>query len=371
MSSVNFEQLEAELRTLGENKGILTTSKKQAIRDRVFQSIGQIELADAIATGESKVNLAVSLKHLQQALIPHRLSFSMPVTVVVVMVVFLGSLVTGVAAQSSRPGDALFAMKKVLQAIEIAVVADPVKKAEMSLNIAGERLGYLEESVGQEEALHTVLKESQSALVSAKGTLKKAQESGDTAGAATLLEKFNSLLADQKTILEDIEKTAPSDDVKQTILAIRDEIEGKTSPEINSTTGQTNQNLSAINPIGAKPVVKPTTAPSQPLTLAANLEGFQTLAGRLGTASGQPAIFFSGNQYCIIASSPISLQEYIGTSNVALSGIVKDGYMTVYRVVINGNVLVDIPFTFTNPVSTGGNADDAISNKSDQLVNQE
>ena len=88
MSSVNFEQLEAELRTLGENKGILSMRKKQAIRDRVFQSIGQVELADAIATGRTKAGLAVSLKHLQQALIPHRLSFSMPVTLAKVIVVF-------------------------------------------------------------------------------------------------------------------------------------------------------------------------------------------------------------------------------------------------------------------------------------------
>ncbi len=362
MASATFEQLEAELRTLGENKGILSASKKQTIRDRVFQSIGQIELADAIAAGETKAGLAVSLKHLQQALIPHRLSFSMPATVAVVMVVFLGSLVTGAAAQSSRPGDALFAMKKVLQAIEIAVVADPVKKAEMSLNIAGERLGYLEESVGQEETLHTVLKESQSALVSAKETLKKAQESGDTASATALLEKFDSLLADQKIILDDIEKTKPSEDVQQTIVAIRDEIEGKTGTE-------TSQNPSVVSSTGSKSAAKPSASSNQPPTLATNLEGFQTLAGRLGTASGSPALYM-GNQYLIITSAPISLQEYIGASNVALSGTVKSGYMTVYRIVVNGNVLVDIPFT--NPVSTGGNTStEQVDNPGNKPANQE
>ncbi|MFA5967451.1 MAG: hypothetical protein WC805_02995 [Patescibacteria group bacterium] len=366
MSSVNFEQLEAELRTLGENKGILTTNKKQAIRDRVFQSIGQVELADAIATGEAKAGLAVSLKHLQQALIPHRLSFSMPVTAAVVMVVFLGSLVTGVAAQSSRPGDVLFAMKKVFQAIEIAAVADPIKKAEVSLNIAGERLQYLEESVGQEEALHIVLKESQSALVSAKETLKKAQESGDTANATALLDKFNSLLADQKVILEDIEKTTPSDDVKQTIVAIRDVIASDKEIESGKLTELSDKNATTTGSIVPKAITKPN---NQPLTLNIALSGFQTLAGRISTAGGQPTIFFNGNQYVIIVSSPVSMDQYIGSSNVALSGVVKDGYFTVYRVVINGTVLADIIPQTTNPVSTDGNPEN--SNQSDQPVNQE
>lgn len=374
--SANFEQLEAQLKTLGENKGILTTSKKQAIRDRVFQSIGQIELADAIATGEAKAGLAVSLKHLQKALIPQRLSFSMPATIATVVVVFMASIITGAAAQSSRPGEALFNVKKVLETLEIAVTSNPIKKAELTLNIADQRVKDLEASVGQEEALHTVLQESQTALVSARATIQKAKDSGDTAGAAALLDKFNTLLADQKTILDDIEKAAPSEDVKQTIVAIRDAIEE--ANELSEGAGiveQPNQNAVATNPMVPKPIVKPVIV-TTPLTLAVNLTGFQTLAGRISTAGGQPALFFNGNQYLIITTSPISLQEYIGSNNVALSGLVKDGHITVYRVVINGAVLADIPFSLTNPVSTGGNSLTGLSSESqaenpDKSINQE
>lgn len=358
MTSVNFDQLEAQLRTLGENKGVLSISKKQAIRDRVFQSIGQIELADAIASGETKAELVVSLKHLQKALIPHRLSFSMPMTVATVVVVFMGSIVTGAMAQSSNPGDVLFNVKKVLETIEMAVISNPVKKAELSLNIADERIKYLEASVGQEVALHTVLKESQSALVSAKETLKKAQENGETAEATALLDKFNGLLASQKTILEDIEKSSPNEDIKQTIVAIRDEI-AETTIETDDTIKQPDKDVASVTPATPKTTVKPIAGDNQPPVMATGLTGFQTFVGRVGTANGQPAIFFNGNQYLIIISSPISMSDYIGTNNVALSGTVKDGYITVLRVVINGTVLVDIIPQILP--STGGEIENPIS----------
>lgn len=356
MASANFEQLEARLKTLGANKGVLSISKKQAIRDRVFQSIGQIELADAIAAGETKVELAVSLKHLQKALIPHRLSFSMPATVAAVVMVFMGSIVTGAVAQSSNPGDVLFNVKKVLETIEMAVISNPIKKAELSLNIADERIKYLEASVGREEALHTVLKESQSALVSAKTTLQKAQENGETAEATALLDKFNGLLASQKTILEDIEKSSPSDDIKQTIVAIRDEI-AETTIETDDTTKQPDKNVAITNPVAPKAIVKPITGDNnQPPTIVMSLTGFQTIVGRISTAGGRPAIFFNGNQYLIINSSPVALDQYIGSNNVAITGTIKDGYITVLRVVVNGTVLADI-IPQTLPISTGGEAE--------------
>ncbi|MEA1909949.1 MAG: hypothetical protein U9M89_02930, partial [Patescibacteria group bacterium] len=103
MASNEFNKLENHLKALG-NKGDLGMPKKQAIRDRVFRSIGQIELADAIAEGENKASdMAVSLNALKKALIPHRLSFSMPVTIAMVMTVFLGSIVTGAVAQNAKP----------------------------------------------------------------------------------------------------------------------------------------------------------------------------------------------------------------------------------------------------------------------------
>lgn len=364
MASVNFEQLEAELRTLSENKGILGTHKKQIIRDRLFQSIGQIQLADAIATGETKASLAVSLKHLRQAMLPHRLAFSMPATIATVLMVFMGSIITGAAAQSAKPGEVLFNVKKVLETMELAVTSNPTKKAEMSLGIAGQRVKDLEASVGQEEALHTVLLETQSALTSARATIQKAKDSGDEAGAAALVEKFNTLLADQKTILADIEATSPNDDIKQTIVAIRDVI----ADEVNPTPETGDTTASVANSVSPKTTIKPINSNQQPPALATTLEGFKALSGRLGTAGGQPVIYFNGNQYCIIASTPVDLQAYVGAGNVALTGPVKAGYMAAQRVVVNGTVLADI-IPQSNPVSTGGNPDS--SDASAQPATQE
>lgn len=338
MSSLNFEQLEAQLKTLGENKGVLSISKKQAIRDRIFKSIGQIELADAIATGETKASLVVSLKHLKQALIPHRLSFSMPATVAVVIMVFMGSIVTGAVAQSSKPGDTLFIMKKVLENLEMAVVTNPFKKAELSLNIADQRLKYLGQSVGTEEALHIVLKESQTALVSARATIQKAKDSGDEAGATELLEKFNALLADQKNILEDIEKTVPSEDIQKTIVAIRDEVEKSTTKDAE-TTKIVDKNTVVVSPVVAKPIVEPKVDVVYPPSLAISLTGRQTLTGRIGTSGGRPIIFFSGGQYVEIVSAPINFFTYIGTTGITVVGIVTNGQMIVYQVRLNGVII--------------------------------
>ena len=146
MTSNQFEQLEQTLKTLG-SRADLSFAKKQAIRDKVFRAIGQVELADAIVEGDARANaLFVSLKSLQKALIPHRLSFSMPVTMIVMLFVFLASVVTGAAAQGAGPSDALFWAKRVLEKVELAFATDPVSRAKVTINIAGERLKYLEVS---------------------------------------------------------------------------------------------------------------------------------------------------------------------------------------------------------------------------------
>ena len=336
MSSADFEQLEAELRTLGENKGILSISKKQAIRDRVFQSIGQIELADAIASGETKADLAVSLKHLRQAMIPHRLSFSMPVTVSVVIMVFLGSIITGAAAQSSKPGDVLFTMRKVLENLEMAVVTNPVKKAEFSLNIADQRMKDLEASVGQEEALHTVLKETQLALTSAKDTIKKAQDSGDTAGSTALLDKFNALLNDQKIILEDIEATKPSDDVIKTIVAIRDAITPK--DETKPTEGEAT-----------------TVKPTKPAEVALPTKGLVTLSGSIGTYTAKPVLLVGAARYFLIGTQ-IDLIPYMGSGRATVTGYLQDGAITLGRVIIDGKVITDTEIIVA-PTTDGSNTE--------------
>ncbi|HCR41988.1 TPA: hypothetical protein DIV45_01320 [Patescibacteria group bacterium] len=341
LMSSEFQKLENQLKTLG-HKDDFTNEKKQTIRDRVFCAIGQIELADAITAGEEKSQLAVSLKHLQQALIPHRLAFSMPATIMTIMVVFLGSLVTGAAAQGAKPGDTLFAMKKVIESIEIAVVTNPVKKAEKTLNIAGERLQYLGSSLGTEAALNAVLQETQTALVSAKASITKAQEKGDETEIALLLDKFDSLLADQKTLLNDIEQETEDEAVKKTIIAIRDVItsnqDDNQNKKDNGSAGTISSTVAVINPNTPKTTVKPIVEENRPPELDITLNGYQSLTGRIGTANGQIVIFV-GNKYYFVTNSPISLQLYIGNSNVGITGNVSNGEIAVYQIYADGGLI--------------------------------
>lgn len=322
MASNQFENLEDTLRTLGR-RADLSFSKKQIIRDRIFQSVGQMELADAIVEGEAKSSLAVSLKHLRRVLIPQKLSFSMPVTIAVVIFVFLGSVVTGAIAQSSGPAGTLFPVKKVLEQIEMAFISNPISRAKATFNIAGDRLRHLEASLGEEATLEKVLKESQVALVSAREALQVAQAGGEEdPSISELIEQFSALLGDQKTILENIEKNIGDENIKNAVVAVREAFEEA------DTAGESVNQVSTTT----EPIVSDVEGDSDVTGL---LEGRQTITGRIGTAYGQPAIFVSDSQYYKVISSPIDLGLYIGQSGVMVTGDIADDEIIIYRIAIN------------------------------------
>ena len=327
MTSNQFEQLENTLKTLGK-RADLSFSKKQAIRDKVFLAIGQVELADAIVEGEAKAkSLFVSIKSLQKALIPNRLSFSMPVTMVAMLVVFLGSLVTGVAAQGAGPSDALFWAKKVLEKVEIAFATDPISKANVTFNIATERLKYLEGSVGEEQSLSKVLRESQVALMSAKAALKKAQEGNeDTAGIEDLVNRFGALLDNQKTLLDGIEKGNAGDEVKRTVVAIREVLKEEVIVRPDTNTSTVNKPVAVATPVPIEPVI---------------LSGRVTTAGRFGTSSGN-VVLFVGNKFYQVTNSPVSLQSWVGYQTTVTADFTTD-QASIWQLSVNGSVYGNVP----------------------------
>ena len=324
-----LDNLEDTLRTLGKRAN-LSLNKKQSIRDKVFQSIGQIELAEAIVSGEQKATV-VSLQYLKKALIPQKLSFSMPTTIAVVTFVFIASVMTGAIAQSANPTDKLFGVKKVLERIELAFTQSPVSKAKITLNIADERLKYLESSLTEEKKLEQVLKESQIALVSAKAALQKAQESEeDTQDISDLVERFSLLLDDQKTLLNNIDEDA-TEDVKNAVLAIR---EALVEDDVVTDSELEDNNIPVVA------IVPKTPVPVIDKIVVLPTEGRHMLRGRIGTAYGKPVIYI-GDKYYQITSSPINLLQYVGYEDVQLTGDISENNIKVYRVVINSIVLVD------------------------------
>ncbi|OGB74188.1 hypothetical protein A2V68_00185 [candidate division Kazan bacterium RBG_13_50_9] len=333
MTSWEFNHLEETLKTLSD-KGDLSFSRKQAIRDRVFRAIGQIELADAIVEGEAKAaSLDVSLSHLRRALLPHRLSFSMPITIAVMVLVFVASVMTGAVAQSSTPTSSLFPVKKVLEQIELAFIRNPLSRATATLNIADERLKHLEASLGEEAALSTVLRESQVALVSARDALEKAQEGNEAdPGVAALLERFNALLSDQKTILQDIEGSSENEEVKNAVVAIREALKDGAA-DIKTTGTLPSGNASS----SATPSNQ--TANQGSVSLP---EGVQTFTARIGTVAGKPAIFV-GDRYYQVALSPIDLTPYIGRSGVMITGEISGTVVKIYRIAIDSTAWGEKP----------------------------
>ena len=333
----NLNQLEETLQTLGD-KGDLSFSKKQAIRDKVFQSIGQVELADAIVKGEQKATIAVSLQYLKKALIPHKLTFSIPVTLAVMIFIFASSVMTGALAQNSNPTGTLFPIKLILEKIELAFISNPVDKAEFRLDIAGERLKYLETSINQEDSLSEVLTESQVALVDARTALNKAKtielEEGDDQGIPELIERFSQLLDNQKNILNNIEEKVDNDEIKQTIIAVRDILNEKLTEEIEEIEAGEGTTSVVLTPTTAVKVDEVNIEPPV-------LEGYHRIIGRIGTAYSKPAIII-GNRYYQIVSSPVDLSQHIGWENIELGGEITNNQMIVTRVVVNGIVLVDI-----------------------------
>ncbi|MBU1083120.1 hypothetical protein KKE14_01645 [Patescibacteria group bacterium] len=333
MTNHSSEHLEESLRTLGK-RADLSFTKKQAIRDKVFRMVGQVELADAIIAGKQKASVLVSLKSLKKALLPDKISFSMPATVTMMMVVFASSVITGALAQGARPTDILFPVKKVLESIEIAFISNPVSRAKVKLNIADERMRHLESSADSGEALVKVLKESQIALVNAKVALEKvAPTEGSDEPASVLLDKFSALLSDQKAILSSLDKKTESENVKKAVVAIRETLDADATKLVKDNADTLDNSV----------VAKPTNI-AKPETATPLLQGRQTITGRLITSSGQPAIYSNGNIYLIKNVTSVSiLSQYIGTDFVIIMGDIVGNEINAYQIVVNGKVVIDTP----------------------------
>ena len=158
------------------------------------------------------------------------------------------------------------------------------------------------------------------------------------------MDKLYSLINDQRLILNDIESETTDEELKKTVIAIRDEIDDDLTDSVTKEI-ITEENDNTVVAVAPSVVVK--AVPNNKIdidlspTLASDLNGFKTLKGRLGTANGKPVLYFEGNQYIVIEDSPINLNLYIGSTNNSFSGTVINGYMTASRVIINDIVLFD------------------------------
>ncbi|MDD5605934.1 MAG: DUF5667 domain-containing protein [Patescibacteria group bacterium] len=281
MSKQPFDQLEQTLSILGKD-AYMSSVQKQAIRDKVFKKIGQLDLIDSMQTKTESMDLIMPLKKLQDIFRPRRVMLSLPATLGLVATVFIATFTTGAIARTAEPGDPLFGVRKALETVQVALVSDPAQKAALKLSIANERVQGLENV--DPAKLEAVLNESKKALASAQ-TSVAALKDADGAASIELLNKLKELVTNQQSIVSTIIKeNVDNEEIKKSVVAVRDELD-KILPE---------------------DIRKPAEEePAEPVA--------QTIFyGSIVTAYGQPALNSGGVIYLLRGAEAIDINKYIG-----------------------------------------------------------
>ena len=309
MTILNHDNLIKELSILGRDAR-LSITQRQKIRDQLFKKMGQINLIDAVATHTEVEDLVMPLSVLQRLFRPKSISFGIPATAGMVLAIFVITFATGAFAQSAKPGDPLFGVRKALETVQIALTTDPANRATLKLNIVNDRIKALETT--DSGNLQVTLSESKKALASAQVSLS-------TLGAdKDLSAKLKAVIESQKTALSAIAKgTTSNDEVKKTVLAMRDQLD------------------KLITPTTDKPADTTTVAVAKPVIVDdANRTNFY---GSLTTSYGAPALFENGKAY-VLAGVSIDLIPYIGSSTQVV-GKLNGNNLSVSQLYINSKLI--------------------------------
>lgn len=311
MAKSQFTQLEEDLSTLGKS-AVLSLSQRQKIRDQLFKKMGQVNLIDAVQTHTEVEDLVMPLSTLQRLFAPKRIAFGIPATAGMVLAVFVVTFATGAFAQSAKPGDPLFGIRKALETVQIVLTTDPANRATLKMNIVNSRIKALE--TADSETLSVALSESKKALASAQASLSSLPNDKD------LNARLKTVIESQKATLSAIAKgNISNDEVKKTVLAMRNELDKLITP----TTDKPAETTSAVA------ATKPTIVDD------ANRTNFY---GGLTTSYGAPALFENGKAY-VLAGVSIDLLPYVGSQSVAITGRLDGKTLTVTKITINNKLI--------------------------------
>lgn len=310
------DNLVQDLGTLGRD-AVLSLSQRQKIRDRLFKKIGQIDLLDAVQTHTEVRDMVMPLQQLRSIFQPRQTNLSIPATVGVVFSVFLVTFTTSAFAQDAKPGDPLFGVRKAFEAVQVALVSDPAKKAELRIAIADDRLQNLQTIDGKQ--LEAVLQESKKAITSAQTTIT-ALKGTDAKTSTDLINKLKALIDNQKITLTTIAKDGgANEEIKKSVLAIRNELDALLPKDVVATKTGNDATTVATDTETSGPV-----GPSQ-------------YYGTLTTSYGQLAININGKIYLIIGPT-MDLTNSIGSS-VQVYGQVVGKSITTYQLYINNKLI--------------------------------
>jgi len=223
VKTVSHDNLVQELSILGRGAH-LSLTQRQKLRDRLFKQIGQLDLIDAMQTKTAAADLVMPVNRLASIFRPQRIMLGLPATVGLIVTVFIATFTTGALARDAAPGDPLFRVRKVIENVEIALTTDPARRATLRLAIADDRLKAL--SATGEAQLGNVVRESQLALENARNAVTALQKGGGATASADLVAKLKSFVDAQRGVLKTIiDGNIGQDTVRQSILAMRDELD--------------------------------------------------------------------------------------------------------------------------------------------------
>ncbi|MEZ4210387.1 MAG: DUF5667 domain-containing protein [Patescibacteria group bacterium] len=321
MSRIPTDNLVKELSILGKDAQLSLTAR-QRVRDQLFKKMGQLDLIDAVQTKTEVDGLVMPLQKLLTIFKPQRVSFGVPATLGIVLSAFALTVTTGAFALNAQPGaGVLYTVRKAMEDVQVALVADPAKKAELKLSIASNRLDQLQST--DPRVLQIALADSRKALAEVQTALASLD---DTEDAAALTAKLATIIGSQKDLLATIVKDQIGDEtVQKGIVELRNELDALLPTENKPTTSPTQTVATAVT----QPTQTP-PATSKP-------------TGTLITAAGVPAL--KTDQAIIIFSNlPAgSLSQYIGSANVSISGSATNTGFQVSKVFIDSKLVWELP----------------------------
>ena len=318
MKTVSHDNLVQELGVLGKDAH-LSLSQRQKIRDRLFKQIGQLDLIDAMQTKTETADLVMPVNKLANIFRPQKIMLGLPATVGLLATVFIATFTTGAIANDAQPGQPLFGVRKAFENVEIALTADPARRATLRLAIADERLKAL--GASDEAQLSNVVRESQLALENARSAVTALQNSGgDATTSADLVNKLKSFVDAQRGVLKTIiNGNIGKDDVRQSILAMRDDLDKL---------------------IPATPATGDTTTLTTPATPAVMIDGNVTLIGNIGTYTAKPTLMIGNTRYFLVGSA-VNLIPYMGSTNATVFGVLQGDTIQLSKLLIGGQVIWD------------------------------
>ncbi|OGB73517.1 hypothetical protein A3K24_01530 [candidate division Kazan bacterium RIFCSPHIGHO2_01_FULL_44_14] len=311
------DNLVQELGVLGKDAH-LSLSQRQKIRDRLFKQIGQLDLIDAMQTKVETADLVMPVNKLANIFRPQKIMLGLPATVGLLATVFVATFTTGAIANDAQPGQPLFGVRKAFENVEIALTTDPARRATLRLAIADDRLKALGSS--DQAQLSDVVRESQLALENARSAVTALQNSsGDATTSADLVNKLKSFVDAQRGVLKTIiDGNIGKDDVRQSILAMRDDLE-KLIPAVSAT---------------------PATGDTTPATPKVVTDGSVMLVGNIGTYTAKPTLMIGSTRYFLVGSA-VNLIPYMGSTNATVFGVLEGDTIQLSKLLIGGQVIWD------------------------------